>query len=412
MKLCSAESPSVSVAVTVTVAVPFAIAVTVTTLPDTETLATAGLDDVAACASASPSGSSKWLATSTSAVLSTATSMSSTSPTATGARLGTVTWKDCSAESPSVSVAVTEIVTVPFATPVTITTLPDTETLATSGLDEVAAYASASPSGSSKWAATSTSAALSTATSISSTSPTATGARLGTVTWKDCSAESPSVSVAVTVTVAAPFVTAVTLNTLPETETVAMAGLDEVAAYASASPSGSSKRAATSTSAVLSTATSMSSTWPTAVGVRFGTVTWKLRSAESSPGSLAVTVTVTAPLATAVTVTTLPAISTPATLASDDVAEYASACPSGSVKYEETSVASDSPTEIVAGAMVPIGCGARFGTTTSKFCWPSIPPGSRAFRVIDALPGETAVTVTFVPEMETVVTPLFDETAE
>ena len=60
--------------------------------------------------------------------------------------------------------------------------------------------------------------------------PTAIGARLGTVTTKLCSAESPSVSVAVTVTVTVPFATALAVTMPPDTETLATAGRDDVAA--------------------------------------------------------------------------------------------------------------------------------------------------------------------------------------
>ena len=59
---------------------------------------------------------------------------------------------------------------------------------------------------------------------------TAIGARLGTVTVNSWLAASPSVSVAVTVTTASPFASAVTVRVLPDTETPATPGRDEVAA--------------------------------------------------------------------------------------------------------------------------------------------------------------------------------------
>ena len=71
-------------------------------------------------------------------------------PSATGARLGTVTVNSCVAVRPSVSVAVTDTVAVPFATAVTVSASPDTATPATSVADDSAAYTSPSPSGSRK----------------------------------------------------------------------------------------------------------------------------------------------------------------------------------------------------------------------------------------------------------------------
>jgi len=63
----------------------------------------------------------------------------------------TVTENDCSAERPPGSVAVTRIVAVPAATPATATVRPETLTVATLVLDELAVYVSASPSGSLKY---------------------------------------------------------------------------------------------------------------------------------------------------------------------------------------------------------------------------------------------------------------------
>ena len=59
--------------------------------------------------------------------------------------------------------------------------------------------------------------------------PVGSGARLGTVTSKLCSAEAPPGSVAVTVTVAMPALTAVTAIRAPETATVATSWSDEEA---------------------------------------------------------------------------------------------------------------------------------------------------------------------------------------
>ena len=127
-KLCRAERPPPSVAVTVTSAVPDATPATVKTLPDTATLTRVVSDDAAPNSRSSPSGSEKCPATSTSDTPPTATSRSPISPTASGARFGTVTAKLCWAERPPPSVAVTVTSAAPDATPATVKTPPDTAT--------------------------------------------------------------------------------------------------------------------------------------------------------------------------------------------------------------------------------------------------------------------------------------------
>ena len=56
-----------------------------------------------------------------------------------GARLGTVTPNWCVADRPPESRAVTMIVALPPATPVTVTAVPDTAAVARVGSDETAA---------------------------------------------------------------------------------------------------------------------------------------------------------------------------------------------------------------------------------------------------------------------------------
>ena len=68
----------------------------------------------------------------------TSTSMSGSESTASGARFGTATRKLCVAARPSVSVAVTAIVAVPFATARTTTSSPETATPATPPCDDSA----------------------------------------------------------------------------------------------------------------------------------------------------------------------------------------------------------------------------------------------------------------------------------
>ena len=88
-------------------------------------------DETAPNSRSSPSGSENCPATSTSDTPPTATSRSPISPTASGARFGTVTAKLCRAERPPPSVAVTVTAAAPDATPATVRTLPDTATDAT-----------------------------------------------------------------------------------------------------------------------------------------------------------------------------------------------------------------------------------------------------------------------------------------
>ena len=122
--------------------------------------------------------------------------------------MGTVTPKLCAAVAPSVSVAVTVTVADPFATAVTLITLPDTSAVASAPSLVTAVYASSSPSGSLKCGDISTVAASPTSIVRATTDSPATGARLGTVTAKAWVAVNPSVSVTVTVTVASPLATA------------------------------------------------------------------------------------------------------------------------------------------------------------------------------------------------------------
>ena len=139
-------------------------------------------------------------------------------------------------------------------------------------------------------------------------------------------------SLAVTATVVLPTVAPAIVTMLPDTETDARAVSAEVAAYSRASPSGSAKWSARSTTTVSPTCTLWSPIRPVTTGGRFGTATSNACSAVNPPGSAAVTVTVAAPEATPVTVSTLPDISTVARVASDDAAEYSSESLSGSVK--------------------------------------------------------------------------------
>ena len=124
-------SPSVSSAVIVTVAVPFFAPRTRIPLLATQAFAICGLELSADRASASPSGSANSGEGSSLVVPPSLISIGSTVPTASGARLGTVTVNSWTAVIPSVSVAMTMTGASPFWRPTTVTVPPETETAMT-----------------------------------------------------------------------------------------------------------------------------------------------------------------------------------------------------------------------------------------------------------------------------------------
>ena len=94
---------------------------------------------------------------------------------------GTVTTNVCTAlgSEPYLSAAVTVIVVAPAASGVTVTVEPDTDTVATPGADDAAAYLRTSPSGSRNASATGTATGPSPRRAVSAGSvPTASGGRL------------------------------------------------------------------------------------------------------------------------------------------------------------------------------------------------------------------------------------------
>ena len=147
--LTEADRPSGSLAVTVTSVAPTASASAATTLPSTDTETTDEFPLVAAKVSASPSGSLKNGAASTRTVSPTVAvcagatgtaAPGATGTAATGARLGsvTVTLALAAVESPAGSRAVAVTVVVPAATAAMVRLAPDTDAVATPGLDEIA----------------------------------------------------------------------------------------------------------------------------------------------------------------------------------------------------------------------------------------------------------------------------------
>jgi len=82
------------------------------------------------------------------------------------------------------------------------------------------------------------------------------------------------------------------------------------------------------------------------------------------------------------------------------------------MKLPETFTDFVSPATTVSDAMSPTGRGARFGTVTLTDELPERPPGSLAEIEIVALPGDTAVMFTEVPDAVAVATDGFDELTE
>ena len=110
-----------------------------------------------------------------------------------------------------------------------VTTGPVAEIDTTVSSDTENSKLSVWPSGSVKWADTSTVADSPAGSSCEAIAPTANGARLGTSTRNCWSALSPVASVAVTVTTAAPGATPATVIRLLERLTVTMPGSEVIA---------------------------------------------------------------------------------------------------------------------------------------------------------------------------------------
>ncbi len=155
---------------------------------------------------------------------------------------------------------------------------------------------------------------------------------------------------------------------------------------------------------------------PTRLGRRFGsdTVTRTCWVALRPPGSRAVTVIVALPARAPVIVTVEPDTDARATLELEEVAEYVSASPSGSLKYCDTLTLVLLPTWTVCAGTDPTERGARFdrGTVTAIRCVAVSPPGSRAVTVIVALPAASPVIVTVEPDADARATPEPEAVAE
>ena len=204
--------PLSSVAVTVIVAAPQATPRRVSRVPDTDTVPTPVSSEAAATVNGSPSGSV------------TATSTVAVAPFATG-RLFTITSKvrsaDVAFDAPLASVAATVTVVPPRATPVLVSSFPDTDTVSTPVSPEDAVTVCASPASASVTVIVVEPPGNTVRFTIAPTAgrlfDAATVAR--NVTGVEIAFEAPLPSVAVTVIVASPVDTPVSVSVFPDTDT-------------------------------------------------------------------------------------------------------------------------------------------------------------------------------------------------
>ena len=292
----------------------------------------------------------------------------------------------------------------------TLTSPRDTHVLATSRFELVASKDSESSSGSANRDEGSTVANPLVFSFRAGKVPTATGARLGTVTVNVCVAASPSASMAVIVNVAFPLWVASITRVAPERESVTATVSEAAAAKPRGSPSGSLKWGETSSSTVSPTWTIRSGMEPTGTGGWLRTVKSNSCVAFRPSTSIAVTVTAAPPLATATTVMIVPATETPATAPSETDARNARGSPSGSLKCGARSSSTASPASSVRGEIAPFASGARLGTVTAIACVAARPSVSVAATVTDVSPFVIAVTVRTAPATETALTPGSEDT--
>ena len=255
------------------VALPGASPITLRSLPETLAVATLEASEAAPYLRASPSGSENAPEMSTGASVFSTKTWSGIAPDTVGARLAllTVTSKVWLALRPPGSVAVTVMVALPGASPITLRSLPETLAVATLEASEAAPYLRASPSGSENAPEMSTGASVFSTKTWSGIAPDTVGARLAllTVTSKVWLALRPPGSVAVTVMVALPGASPITLRSLPETLAVATLEASEAAPYLRASPSGSENAPEMSTVTCAPSSTLWSAIVVDAVGARF-----------------------------------------------------------------------------------------------------------------------------------------------
>ena len=247
---------------------------------------------------------------------------------------------DSAFDPPLSSVAVTVTVASPADTPVSVTPVPETDTVATPVSSDSAANVCAWPaSGSVAVAATARSRPVSTSRpSIASTS-----GRVLTITANVADADSafdpPLSSVAVTSIVASPADTPASVSCSPETVAVATPVSSELAATSCASPASASVMATLSVP-VDPGDTVRSGIESSKVG-RVLTITPNVRSAELSRPSFAVTPIVASPLAPPVIVISLPETATVATAASSELA--VTVCSSPEFASDTVTVSVSSP---------------------------------------------------------------------
>ena len=139
-------------------------------------------------------------------------------------------------------------------------------------------------------------------------------------------------------------------------------------------------------------------------GARFATVTPTVIETDAPPGSVAVTASVAAPAPTATTARVSADTEADATAPSETSTAKPSVSPSGSLKWSDRSMKTESDGTSSRAGMESATTGGRFGTATTKFCVAESPPGSRAVTVISLVPRPMAASVSVPPETVAVAT--------
>ena len=405
-----------SSAVTVIVASPRDTPVTVSVLPSTDTVATLLSLEIAVTSCVSPLSLSVTSTVTVRVPGGARGTVTSEIEATTGRLFGTValnrTPADVSFDASLSSSAVTVIVASPRDTPVTVSVLPSTDTVATLLSLEIAVTSCVSPLSPSVTSTVTVAVPGGSRGTVTSEIGPTTGWLFGTVTSNSADPDAPQRSVAVTVTVAVPRDTPRTVTVLPDTDTVATSSSLDSALTVCVSPLSLSVTLAVRVP-VDPRDTVRSEIEPT-VGPLFGTVALNVTATEAALSarllSLAVTDIVAVPHATPVTVTVLPVTLTVATSSSLDSALTSCVSPESPSFTVAVLVAVD-PRGTVTSE-IESTTGRLFGTVTSNSTSGEVPQLSDAVTVIVAVPRDTPVTVSVLPDTDTVATVTSSELAE
>ena len=387
-------APLSSVAVTVIVAVPAATPATSISSPDTDTVATPRSVEFADTVCVSSASASVTPAVAV-RVVPAASSMSPSAPTTGRLLVVTVTANVRAAEvasgPPLSSVAATVTVVLPRATPVIVSRVPDTATVAMDASAEDAATVCVSPaSGSAMPGSNVTVSPTATVTAVTaSTDGRLFGTVARNVSGADSALPAPLSSVAATVIVAVPRPTPRGYAYLPDVVTDATDVSSELADSVWASPASASETG-TGTVCTAPFDTVRSAIAPTA-GRLFGTVTWNVAGAEAAfdapLSSVAVTDTVAVPRCSASTFTRPPVAYASAVGLSSEPADRVCAS-SASASVTSTSTVSVTPFATVRSAM---------GATTGR-ALPTVTPNTTALDVAFGPPLSSVAVTAIVVE--------------